>query len=234
MSLDRIRRDMTAWADPKRAAVSLRFFKTGPGEYGAGDVFAGLAVPKVRALARTYRDLPLRDVRTLLRSKVHEERQLALFILVDQFRKADESARKVIYDLYLSHTRYVNNWDLVDGSAEHIVGLFLKDKPKTPLFRLAKSNRLWERRIAMLSTFVYIKSGEFGVALRIARMLLHDREDLIHKAVGWMLREIGQRDRDVEEEFLTRHAAGMPRTMLRYAIEKFPASLRKKYMTAES
>ena len=230
MSREAILKAMADLADPGRAAVSRRFFKTGPGEYGEGDVFIGLAVPKVRALSRAHRHMAMRDVLRLLRSKIHEERQLALFIWVLQFPKADEKTKKLIFDQYLAHTTFINNWDLVDASAEHIVGAFLKDRPKKVLLDLARSSSLWERRIAMLATFGYIKTGALEWPLKMAARLLHDDEDLIHKAVGWMLREIGNRDLKAEEAFLKAHYKAMPRTMLRYAIEKFPAALRKKYL----
>lgn len=230
MSRDAILKAMADLADPRRAEVSRRFFKTGPGEYGEGDVFIGLAVPKVRALSKAYRHLAMADVLRLLKSKIHEERQLALFIWVLQFPRADEKRKKLIFDNYLAHTAFINNWDLVDASAEYIVGAFLNDRPKKLLLDLARSSSLWERRIAMLATFGYIKAGAMEWPLKIATRLLEDKEDLIHKAVGWMLREIGSRDPKAEQAFLKEHYRTMPRTMLRYAIEKFPAALRRKYL----
>ena len=187
-------------------------------------------MPVLRKLVKEYPDLSLKDVKTLLRSKYHEERLLALLILVSKFKKGDVSTRKEIYDLYLKNTSSVNNWDLVDLSAHYIVGPFLTNKSRAPLYRLAKSKSLWQRRIAIMSTFHFIKKGEFSETLKIAEMLLADREDLIHKAVGWMLREIGKRRLQNEETFLKKHYQKMPRTMLRYAIEKFPEPKRKRYL----
>jgi 3-methyladenine DNA glycosylase AlkD len=225
-----IQRRMMALGTPARAAVSRTFFKTGPGQYAEGDKFLGLTVPSIRVVAREYQAIPLADARKLLKSEWHEERLLALLILVRQYQRGDEVHRDAVHALYLAHTRYINNWDLVDLSAEHIVGPHLTGKQRALLVRLAKSKDLWERRIAMLATFAYIKRKEFEDALRIATILLDDEHDLIHKAVGWMLREIGNRDQAVEEAFLKKHAHRMPRTMLRYAIEKFPEPLRKRYL----
>jgi len=230
MKIGDIRKRLRQLGSPEHAAVSRRFFKTGPGEYGEGDIFIGIKVPVLRKLAKEYRDLALKDIKKLLASEIHEERLLALFMLVALFNDADEFKKKEICELYLKNTSFVNNWDLVDSSAEHIVGAFLMDKNKTPLYRLAESKDLWERRIAIMSTFHFIKRGEFGETLKIAEMLLPDKEDLIHKAVGWMLREIGKRDMQAEEVFLTAHCKIMPRTMLRYAIEKFPEEKRKDHL----
>ena len=221
---------MTDLANPARAAVVSRFFKTAPGQYGAGDRFLGIAVPVLRRLAVKYDEASLRVLEGLLRSPWHEERLLALLILVRQYGKGDPAQREAIYRLYMRHTTRINNWDLVDCSAEHIVGAHLRDSTRARLVRLARSKDLWERRIAMLATFHYIKRGEFDDTLRIARILRDDSHDLIHKAVGWMLREVGKRDRKVEEAFLHQHAKRMPRTMLRYAIEHFPERLRQRYL----
>jgi 3-methyladenine DNA glycosylase AlkD len=179
---------------------------------------------------KEYHDLPLREVQTLLTSKIHEERLLSLFILIRRFSKGDEPAKKAIYDLYLKNATKINNWDLVDASAEHIVGAYLVDKNKKPLHRLANSPNLWERRISIMATFHFIKRNKFSETLKIAKMLLSDQEDLIHKAVGWMLREIGKRHLPAEEDFLKAHYKTMPRTMLRYAIEKFPEPKRQRYL----
>lgn len=221
---------MRAAASPERRKVNEHYFKTGPGEYAEGDKFLGLSVPALRELAREHKLLSLRNATALLKSPWHEERALALMILVRQYQRGDEKAKSAIHSLYLRNTKYINNWDLVDVSAERIVGPHLPAGQRGLLVRLAKSKDLWERRIAILSTFHYIKAGEFDDALRIATIHLDDDEDLIHKATGWMLREIGNRDRRAEEAFLRKHAARMPRTMLRYAIEKFPEPLRRKYM----
>ena len=219
--------------DSKRAQVSQRFFKTGTGDYGEGDVFIGLRVPELRKLAKEYRSLPLTEVTRLLHSPIHEARLLSVFILVLAYDKGDETSKAQIYHLYLQNTRFINNWDLVDASAEHIVGAHLRDRSRDPLHALAESDLLWDRRIAVLATFHLIKRGEFEETLRIAKCLLRDPEDLIHKAVGWMLREIGKRDQRTEEAFLRTHYKVMPRTMLRYAIEKFPEPLRLQYLRGE-
>ena len=232
--LDEVRERLRAVATPERAAGAQRFFKTGPGEYGEGDKFLGVTAPELRLLTRQFGDLPLRDVRKLLTSEWHEERVLALLILVHQYERGDEQMRDAIYDAYLRSTRHINNWDLVDCSAAQIVGAHLAARSRAPLRQLAKSSSVWERRIAIIATFHFIRRGEFDETLRIAEMLLADRHDLIHKAVGWMLREVGSRDRSTEERFLDAHAATMPRTMLRYALEKFPAGLRSRYMRMRS
>jgi 3-methyladenine DNA glycosylase AlkD len=232
--LDEVRERLRAVATPERAAGAQRFFKTGPGEYGAGDKFLGVTAPDLRLLTRQFGGLPLRDVRKLLTSEWHEERVLALLILVRQYERGDQHVRDAIYDAYLRSTRHINNWDLVDCSAAQIVGAHLAARSRAPLRQLAKSSSLWERRIAIIATFHFIRHGEFDETLRIAEMLVADRHDLIHKAVGWMLREVGSRDRSAEERFLDAHAATMPRTMLRYALEKFPAGLRTRYMRMRS
>lgn len=229
-TLQSLRRSLKAIADPQRAKHSQRYFKTGKGEYGAGDRFLGITVPAVRALARQYRDLPLRDVESLLHSRRHEERLLALLLWVDRTRRGDAKQRQRIYQKYLRSTRYINNWDLVDSSAGQIVGAFLSDKDKRVLFRLARSANLWERRIAVIAASHFIRNDRFTEILKIATLLLHDEHDLIHKAVGWMLREVGKRDRPRLERFLIRHQAGMPRTMLRYAIEHLPVQQRRRYL----
>jgi 3-methyladenine DNA glycosylase AlkD len=226
-----IQAEVRALADPERAASTARFFKTGHGEYGEGDQFAGLTLPQVRALARKHKDLSVDHAFELLRSPIHEERSLALLILVRQYQRRDHATRDRIYRLYLDNTAYVNNWDLVDGSAEHIVGPQLDGQPKDVLDNLAASDSVWERRIAMLATFHYIKQGDPAPALHIAEALLQDKHDLIHKAVGWMLREVGKRcGHEHLTRFLDAHAATMPRTALRYALEHFPPDERKRYM----
>jgi len=229
-TLGQLRRDLKAAADADDAVHLQRFFKTGPGQYGEGDRFLGIRVPTLRGLARTYRALPMGDAITLLQSKWHEERLLGLLMLVDLYKRGEPLDKQAIYDTYLGHTRHINNWDLVDASAEHIVGPHLSVDDVRVLDRLAKSPDVWERRIAMLATFHWIKQREFRPALRIAAMLLDDDHDLIHKAVGWMLREIGKRDRSVELAFLRQHYRSMPRTALRYAIEHFPERERKQYL----
>jgi 3-methyladenine DNA glycosylase AlkD len=227
-----IRRDLRKVATPERARANRWFFKTGPGQYGEGDRFLGVALPQLRTIAREYRDMPLKYVIALLKSDWHEERLLALLILVSQYARGDERSRTAIHSLYLRHTRWINNWDLVDSSAAQIVGAHLEHGDRQVLRRLARSRIVWERRIAIIATYHYIRRGEFRDALAIAALLRNDQHDLVHKAVGWMLREIGNRDRRVEERFLQRYASRMPRTMLRYAIEKFPSPLRRKYLAA--
>jgi len=216
-----------------KAELLQRFFKTGPGEYGEGDIFLGVMVPEQRKTAKKYTDLKLIDLQRLLRSKIHEERLTALFILIHQFEKAKGIARKRIYDFYFKNRKGVNNWDLVDLSAPRIMGKYLLDKPKGVLYKLARSSNLWDRRIAVLSTFAFIDKNKFEDSLEIAGILLEDKEDLIHKAVGWMLREVGKKDLKVEENFLKKHYKNMPRTMLRYAIERFPEKKRKMYLNGK-
>ena len=216
--------------DSAIAGHSQRFFKTGKGQYGEGDRFLGIRVPVIRKQAKRFRTLPLGETKRLLRSPYHEVRLCALFILVERFGKGDDPARRQIYDLYLDNTRYINNWDLVDGSAPQIVGGYLKSRSRGPLYRLAMSDSLWERRIAIMATLTFIRDRDFDDTLAIAERFLSDEEDLIHKAVGWMLREVGNRHRQTEERFLARHYQTMPRTMLRYAIEKFPVRRRRQYL----
>jgi 3-methyladenine DNA glycosylase AlkD len=192
-------------ADPRQAAVLARFFKTGPGEYGEGDLFLGIKVPTQRKVAGEFYDLPMAEALQLLHSEYHEERLTALLILVRQFAKADTKQRRDIFKLYLANTEQINNWDLVDLSAPQIVGDFLEDKSRKPLYRLAKSKSLWERRISILATFAFIRCEDFADTLKIAESLLADQEDLIHKAVGWMLREVGKRNQQTEEVFLKKH-----------------------------
>jgi 3-methyladenine DNA glycosylase AlkD len=226
-----IRARIRALADPEIAAHSARFFKTGPGEYGAGDRFLGVRVPVVRKVAREFRGAPLAAALPLLRSRLHEERLLALVMMVDLYQRGGDGAQEAVYAAYLAHTpRYVNNWDLVDTSAPQIVGAHLEARDRRVLLELASSRSLWERRVAIIATLHFIKRGAFRDTLVIARALLDDGEDLIHKAAGWMLREVGNRDRAIMERFLREHYAAMPRTMLRYAIEKLPAPRRKAYL----
>ncbi len=227
-------RELQALGSPEAAAFAQRFFKTGPGQYGEGDVFLGVRVPAVRRLSRSYRAMSLEQLRQLLRSPFHEARLLALILLVYHFERGDASRRRRIFDLYLACTRWINNWDLVDVSAPNIVGAHLLETGRFEvLHRLAASNSLWERRISMLATLAFIRRDRFGEALGIAARLLHDPHDLIHKAVGWMLREIGQRDPQLEERFLDVYYREMPRTMLRYAIEKLPPERRRAYLAGE-
>jgi len=228
--VNQIQRQMSELANPKDGEFLQRYFKTGPGQYGEGDLFRGIRVPVLRRLSLAHRALPLESAEQLLHSPFHEDRLLALLILVLKYPKADPPARSAIYRLYLGNTRYINNWDLVDLSAPQIVGAQLWQRDQEPLERLAESASLWERRISVLATFHYIKHASFQTSLKIARLLLADREDLIHKAVGWMLREVGKRDLAQEESFLLEHHKEMPRTMLRYAIEKFPEERRLAFL----
>ena len=232
-SIQQIRQALINFAEPGRKEQQERYFKTGEGEYGAGDIFRGVRVPKVRKVAKQFQGVSLDVVEELLHSKYHEDRQTALFILVNKFPKANDSMRERIFKLYLNNTDFINNWDLVDGSAAHIVGAYLLDKDKHILRTLAHSEFLWERRIAMLSTLHYIKQNQFKATFQIADILLNDDEDLIHKAVGWMLREVGNRSIEAEEEFLKPRYHTMPRTMLRYAIEKFPETKRRAYLNGK-
>lgn len=232
MSFASFRRQFRAQGDPERAAGALRFFKTGPGEYGEGDQFLGLTVPQVRSMLVQTNDLVEADVLELLRSKWHEERLLALLILVRRFEKArnDEALRERIVKLYLANTKWINNWDLVDTSASQIVGGWLLTRDRAVLSKLAKSKSLWEQRIAVLATLTFIRKGQFGDTLRLSEHFLTHEHDLMHKACGWMLREAGKRDVEVLRMFLDEHATRMPRTMLRYAIEKLPDAERRKYL----
>jgi len=230
MLLKQLRLVLQKHGNKKQAGLLQRYFKTGPGEYAEGDIFLGIKVPVLRALAKEYQCLTLDATLRLLKSRIHEERLLALLILILKYRKANLLDKERIYKAYLNHSKYINNWDLVDVTAKHIVGDFLKDKDRLPLYRLASSKSLWEKRIAILSTFHFIENNDFEDTLKIAKTLIFDPHDLIHKAVGWMLREVGKRDMVCEERFLKQHYAVMPRTMLRYAIERFPESKRKAYL----
>lgn len=223
--------DLQALGTPEKAKSSAWFFKTGKGQYGYGDVFFGVTVPEQRLIARRYRELPLEEIGKLLQHTVHECRLTALFILVGQYSRGDAQSRRRIARFYLTHRKRINNWDLVDSSAPYILGQYLLEKDRSILYEFARSHHLWERRIAIIATAAFIREDEFDDTLNIAALLLNDRHDLIHKAVGWMLREVGKKSRETEEAFLKKHAAVMPRTMLRYAIEKFPAEKRQMYLT---
>jgi 3-methyladenine DNA glycosylase AlkD len=217
-------------ASPEKAKVLSSFFKTGKGQYGEGDIFLGVTVPEQRRAARRYADLSPPDIQSLLASGIHEHRLTALLILVHQFGKADEQGRGRIVECYLCNTRYVNNWDLVDLSADKILGAYLADKDASILYDLAASENLWDRRIAMVATFAFIKKNRYDDTLRIASRLLRDPHELVHKAVGWMLREVGKRDIEAEEQFLEKYSRAMPRVMLRYAIERFTEERKTYYM----
>jgi 3-methyladenine DNA glycosylase AlkD len=228
--LKELRKKIKALGSPEVSKTMQWFFKTGKGEYGEGDVFVGLKVPTQRKLASEFRDLSLTDLIILVSSAIHEERLISLFILIDKYRRGDEKEKEEIFSFYLKNKRGINNWDLVDLSAPKIIGKHLLNKDKSLLFKFALSKNLWERRIAILSTYEFIRNDDYNATLKIAEILLQDKHDLIHKAVGWMLREIGKRDLEAEENFLKLRYKKMPRTMLRYAIEKFPETKRKKYL----
>lgn len=233
--LQKIKAVITKAGNKKRALGAARYFKTGIGQYGEGDIFIGLTVPMSREIAKQFCQLSLKAIENLLVSKIHEERLIALLILVEQFRNTSLSDKKLLFNFYLAHTTYINNWDLVDLSADKIVGEYLVDKPPTLLIKLAHSKNIWERRIAMVATFAFIKRGDYTITFRIAELLLTDNHDLIHKASGWMLREVGKRISPTPlRTFLNQHAATMPRTMLRYAIEHFSKTERKKYLLKKS
>ncbi|MFA5033094.1 MAG: DNA alkylation repair protein [bacterium] len=218
-------------ASKEKALIYQRFFKTGKGEYGEGDIFLGITVPEQKKIAKKYAELSMQDLQNLIKSKIHEERQICLQILILKYKKADSKQQKEIYNFYIKNTKQINNWDLVDLSAYKIVGPYLENKDKSILYKLARSSNLWERRISILSTFYYIMQNNPEDTLKIALILKDDKHDLMHKAVGWMLREVGKRcSEELEEEFLKKHFKTMPRTMLRYAIERFPEKKRQFYM----
>ena len=225
------RDEIQALANKEIAKHSLRFFKTSKGEYGYGDVFLGVRTPQIRLIAKKYIDISTADMKTIIKSKYHEERLLGLIILVNKYSKAkDEKVRNQLYKIYVSSFKYVNNWDLVDVTCPHVIGKHLIDKERSILYSWAKSDDLWTKRIAIVSTHWFIRKNDLDDTFKIAEILLNDEHDLIHKAVGWMLREAGKRDLEKEEIFLKKHYKNMPRTMLRYSIEKFPEPKRQKYL----
>ena len=230
---ENIQKEIRRLGNKEYAAHLRKYFKTGKGEYGEGDRFLGIQVPVLRKIAKKYRKISIGEVSELVKSQFHEERLFSLLVLVEFFKRANDKDKKIIYTVYLSNTKFINNWDLVDASAGHIVGAYLLTRDKKPIYLLARSKNMWERRISIMSTFYFIKYNRFVDTLNIAEMLLGDEEDLIHKAVGWMLREIGKRDFELEERFLGKYYKSMPRTMLRYAIEKFPEEKRKGYLKGE-
>lgn len=230
---ENIQKQIEQLGNKEYAARLRKYFKTGKGEYGEGDRFLGIQVPVLRKIARKYRKISIGEVSELVKSQFHEERLFSLLVLVESFKRANDKDKKIIYTLYLSNTKFINNWDLVDASAGHIIGAYLLTRDKKPIYALARSKNIWERRISIMSTSYFMKYNRFVDTLNIAEMLLGDEEDLIHKAVGWMLREIGKRDFELEERFLGKYYKSMPRTMLRYAIEKFPEERRKIYLKGE-
>jgi 3-methyladenine DNA glycosylase AlkD len=226
-----VQKELKKYASPEKEKIFQRFFKTQKGEYGAGDKFLGVTVPEVRKIAKIFSSMDLTEVLSLLSSPIHEDRLCALFILILQFKKSDEKIKQRIYQAYLKNYQYINNWDLVDTSAHHIVGAYLADKPKDILYKLAHSKNLWKKRIAIIATFDFIYHQKADETLKIANILLHDEHDLIHKAVGWMLREVGKRvDEKILLNFLDEYYKTMPRTMLRYAIERLPEKMRLAYL----
>jgi 3-methyladenine DNA glycosylase AlkD len=227
MNLDQIKSDLKKEADKEKIPIYQNFFKTNKGQYGEGDIFIGVTVPNTRKIAKKYKDTSLKIVESLLESKIHEERLLGVLILVQKYNDTDDNK---IPEFYLKHNQKINNWDLVDLSADKILGKYYLNKSREPLYKLAKSKNLWEKRTSIIATFHYIKNNDFKDTLKIAKILLNDKHDLIHKAVGWMLREIGKRNLQTEECFLRSHYKKMPRTMLRYAIEKFPEEKRQAYL----
>jgi 3-methyladenine DNA glycosylase AlkD len=235
VNLDDLEEELQKNADLERAVGSQRYFKTGKDEYGEGDIFLGLSTPVLMGVIKKYYDLTLDDLQKLLNSKIHEYRSAALVILCKQFKRAGEQesgrVKERIYNFYLKNTKNINNWDLVDISCPTVIGGYLLDKDRSILYKLSVSDLLWERRISIISTLTFIRQNQFDDTLKIAEILLNDKEDLIHKAVGWMLREVGKKDIGVLEEFLLKYGTKMPRTMLRYAIEKFPEEKRKFYLT---
>ena len=226
MVLQELKKNLYKTADPERAVNFRRFFKTGKGEYGEGDQFIGITVPEIRKVAKKHKDLEIDELTELLKSPIHEERMTALIIMAMKYPKDEEN----IYNLYIKNTKYINNWDLVDVTCPRIVGAHLLDKPRDILYDFASSNDIWEKRIAIISTAMFIRNNDFSDTLNISEILLNDTHDLIHKSVGWMLREVGNRDMGVEEGFLKKHYKEMPRTMLRYAIEKFAEEKRQRYL----
>lgn len=233
MTAKEIQQELEMYIDPVKKEYLPKFFKTGKGQYGEGDKFLGIVVPNVRLVAKKHKEESFETVKELMRSEFHECRLCGLFILVERFKKSDEKDRKEIYEFYLSQTERINNWDLVDLSASYIVGEYLKDKSREPLYRLAESELLWEQRIAVVSTYAFIKNSDFTDIYALAEKLLTHEHDLMRKAIGWMLREAGKRNKDLLVTFLEKYCLVMPRTMLRYAIEKFPEEERKYYMRKE-
>ncbi len=230
MTAKEIEGELNSHEDPVRAVHSQRFFKTGKGQYGEGDVFIGLTVPQTRLVCKKYKDLPIDEIEKLLESPIHEHRLAAVIIMRSQSERANSVLRKSLYDLYLRRADRVNNWDIIDISCHKIVGAYLADKDRSILYELARSKQMWERRIAIVSTAHFISKNDLDDTFKLAEILLNDKEDLMHKATGWMLREAGKKDETRLKEFLDKYASTMPRTMLRYAIEKFPGNERKKYL----
>lgn len=225
--INQIKKELNKKANKEKASHLARFFKTKKGEYGEGDVFIGIKVPEQRIISKKFKDASFKDIRELINSEIHEYRMTGLFILIFKYKQEKEKS----FNFYLRNIKKINNWDLVDLSAPNIIGDYLLDKDRAILYQLAQSKNLWEKRIAIISTFTFIRQNDFKETLKISEILLNDKHDLIHKAVGWMLREIGKRNIEVEVNFLNKHCKKMPRTMLRYAIEKFPEEKRKYFLS---
>ena len=230
MTAEKIREELEALSTPEKKDFLPYFFKTGKGQYGEGDKFIGVVVPDSRKVAKKHKDVSFQEIETLLNSEYHECRLCALLILVERFKRANEQERKNIYEFYLSHTHRINNWDLVDLSSQYIVGEYLLDKDRSILYKLVDSELLWDQRIAVLATFPFIRNNDFKDLLALSEKLLYHKHDLMHKAVGWLLREAGKKDKTVLVEFLDRYYREMPRTMLRYSIEKLTPEERAHYM----
>jgi len=228
--LEEIKLSLNRLANKKDAEMQRGYFKTGKGEYSEGDIFIGVRTPKIRKLVKEYQHAPISIPKMLLKSKIHDERVLALLMFVDRYERSDEVVQKSIVEFYLKNTRHINNWDLVDISAHKIVGAWLFERSRAPINKMTKSSSLWDRRISIISTLYFIQNNDFNDTLKFAKTFLKDNEDLIHKATGWMLREVGKRDKKIILQFLKQHYKVMPRTMLRYTIEKFPETTRKKYL----
>ncbi|HRH26840.1 MAG TPA: DNA alkylation repair protein [Parcubacteria group bacterium] len=223
-------KEISKYKSPAKAKTSQWFFKTKKGQYGYGDVFVGLTVPEMKKVSKVFKDIDLGEVQKLLNSKIHEERYIGLTIMDIKFEKGNKKDKKVIANLYIKNTRNINNWDLVDTSAYSILGEYLKDKKRDILYKFSKSKSIWERRISIVATYTFIKEGQFQDTLEISKNLLKDQEDLIHKAIGWMLREVGKKDEEILKKFLVDNIDNLPRTTLRYAIERFPTTERKKFL----
>jgi 3-methyladenine DNA glycosylase AlkD len=229
--IEQIQKELKKYINKSKADHYPKFFQAYEGGYGEGDKFIGVTVPNQRKIAKKYfEEIALKDVEKLLQNDIHEYRQTALFILTYAYEKADKIKKKKIIDIYLSNTDYINNWDLVDSSAYKILGDYLLNKDKKLLYELANSSNMWEQRLAIIATFKFIKKGNYEDTIKISKLLLDHKHDLIHKAVGWMLREVGKKDYDIEYGFLVKHYKNMPRTMLRYSIEKFDEEVRQKFL----
>lgn len=229
--LELLKKDLDKLADSSRAKLLQKFFKTGKGEYGEGDLFLGITVPDSRSIAKHYSSvISLADIKIMLQSKFHEERLAALLILVDKYEKSTAEAKPFLADFYLSNSQFINNWDLVDLSAPKILGDYLLSRSRAILYELSQSKNVWKRRIAIISTFIFIRNNQFADTLKLSELLMNDSHDLIHKAIGWMLREVGKKDEEVLTSFLDDHYKRMPRTMLRYAIERLSKEQKEHYM----